>query len=215
MFESDIDILKKKFREAEWEIHNLLEQIKANNTKENIVKQIGKNRKAFDFSKKYLRLIPLMCLLATAVATGFVLVVEKTLMMLPYTLIFSGMVSGIFILYSVVNYFWCKHDYNKVATLDNLELENTIDDILANDIKLQQELANMQIRLANYQGLIEYLSEYNDKFTLLEAIKKEDELDIENLFNEYLDEKIDYSNVHFNSDLPEDFQIKTLTNVLK
>lgn len=212
MFENDIEVLKKKAFILEGKIYNLLDQMRNNTVKESTVKKIKKCRSDLESSKKYLRLFPICCLIGTSLAEGFVWILEPASFATFFltSLSFAGIISSVFILYSVTSYLMCKHDYKKIATEENLEYEKNIDDILADDVKLQEKYANMQVRLANYQDLIEYLSEYTDKFSLLEVVKKEDEMEIENLFNEYLDERIDYSNVHFDSELPEDFHCKKL-----
>lgn len=213
MFENDIEVLKKKAELLEKKIYEIINQMEDNVKKVSFLKKLKKCRCALDNGKTYLKLVPIVCALATLICFLGFWIYSPSLFMstLPVMFCFPGFISGVFILWSITNYFMCKNEYKELATEENLEIENNMDSILAENVELQQKLIEISARFTNYNDLIEYLSEYNDKYSLLEAVKKEEQIDIENLFSEYLSEKIDYSKVHFNNDLPEGTYLKKLS----
>lgn len=217
MFENDIEMLKKELERMVQKYNWLETELVANNKKERDAKRLieleSEVKDDFsDFIDKCLAsgvAILLACIL-------FILMQPISSLVYLVALLCTSIPALIFILDSLFSWLNVRGEYNTLASDENLELVDNLDNIKARGLELNQESNHLEEMISNYSELVGYLTDYNDMITYLDLIKKGKIEEVNKAFDEYLEERIDYSKVHLcESVLPEKIHLKKLTNIVK
>lgn len=213
MFENEIEILKNEINKMLDENIKISSLLVENNVKKKTVEKLVEIRSDMEKDKKITITILVSSGVAIALAFGAVLWLTSLSFLSSLALtIISGIASGMINLYNLIGYIQDKSKYKKLATDENLELEKNYQDIISKGVKLNKQSNSLQDKLKAYLDVVGYLIKYDEMMAFLESIKEEKRNELNNLFNEYLEEKVDYSQVHLNDySMPERVQLKKLT----
>lgn len=185
-----------------------------NNVKKKTVEKLVETRSDMEKDKKIsiTVLVSSGVSIALALVLGLLLTPFSFLSVLSITLVFGGLIAGLINLYNLIGYIQDKSKYKKLATDENLELEKDYKDIISKGVSLNKQNNSLQDKLKSYLDVVGYLIKYDDMMAFLESFKEKKSNEFNNLFNEYLEEKVDYSQVHLNDySMPERVQLKKLT----
>lgn len=129
------------------------------------------------------------------------------------TLAFSSITALVPSSYTLLSYLQSRLNFKRCATDEDLELEEKFDKIQKEVFRLTDKCEDLEKIISDYSELIGYLNDYNQMMKELDVFKKGKIDELNNMFSEYLDEKVDYTKVHLNGPFEvEKVQIKKLTN---
>lgn len=217
MFKNDIEMLNSLLDEIVREHATLENKLSTNNRNVRVVNELIELESDVESDKQDFLSTSLVS--GSAVLASIILVIllvpSSIAIVLPIVMACTSLVGGVIALDNLLSWLESKRKYKNLATDDNLELVDNLENIKEQSEELNQKCEYLEKKISSISELIGYLTDYEDMITYLELIKKSEIDKVNKMFDEYLNEDIDYSHVHFSNELPEDFHLKTLTNVLK
>lgn len=218
MFENDIEMLSNELNSLVQEYNILETKLVDNNKKERIANRLVELKKEV---KKYRSNLVSNCLVCnSALLTSCLLIgiIAPNISLLVFLVILlcASLPCGIFVVDSLLDWLRSKSEYEKLATDDNLELVDDIDNIKITGLELNKQCNYLEKMISNYSELVGYLKDYNNMISYLEVIRKRKVEKINKLFDEYLNEKVDYSKVHLSEwEISQKKYLKKLTDIVK
>lgn len=217
MFENDIEMLKKELDSVVRKNALLETEIVNNNRDERIANELMESESDVESSRD--ELISNFLVFGAGILASITIVIliapSSLAAVLPMVLLTVSITAGIFVINSLFDYFKAKEYYNDLATDENWKLVEDIDNIKSRSFELEQQVNYLEEMISHYSELIGYLTDYDNMISYLDLIRKSKVDEINKMFDEYLNEKVDYSKVHFNGEISKEAYSKKLTNVEK
>ena len=217
MFENDIEMLKKELDSVVIKNALLETEIVNNNRDERIANELMESESDVESSRD--ELISNFLVFGAGILASITIVIliapSSLAAVLPMVLLTVSITAGIFVINSLFDYFKAKEYYNDLATDENWKLVEDIDNIKSRSFELEQQVNYLEEMISHYSELIGYLTDYDNMISYLDLIRKSKVDEINKMFDEYLNEKVDYSKVHFNGEISKEAYSKKLTNVEK
>lgn len=172
MFEEEIMVLKQKYDLICEELRILTDEYNKNKENQEKVDNLRKCKSDLKFHKELVFVLAFSCLIGTVLASLLMAVAYPTFFMSLFSVIIigSGLISSILIGYGICDYIVSKIKYKKMATAENVELENNIDNILKDSLSLEERIKLLQEIKDKYEEIINYFEEYNNKVSLLKSL---------------------------------------------